>query len=333
MKLNIQRGPVARPQRGILYGPEGIGKSTLAASVNPLFLDFEKGTHHMDVARTEPKTLDEVNQTLDLLARDTQGFDTIVIDTIDWLEDVIITGICTKEGKSGLEDFGYGKGYVYLAEEVNRILSKLDRIAQRANVILLAHSEVKRVEMPELPPFDRYQLRLSKSVMPLVKEWADWVLFGNYETVVREREGEKNKALKTRARKLWCAHSATADAKNRNGLKDVEEWSEATLRRLLTPVPSQVKGGLPPAPAQAAPQPAPAQAPAPAAKEEEHIPGLDPAMKDLFQVLSPHAAKVNEWLLQHRRIPEGGTFMDMDAATRGRILANPAGFLQHINAA
>lgn len=50
---NIKRGKQQRPQRVIIYGPEGVGKSTLAAGLPaPLFLDTEEGTQHMNVGRS-----------------------------------------------------------------------------------------------------------------------------------------------------------------------------------------------------------------------------------------------------------------------------------------
>ena len=61
-KLQILTGRIARPQKAVIFGPEGIGKSTLAAQFPaPVFLDTESGTHHLDVARLPaPKSWDDV---------------------------------------------------------------------------------------------------------------------------------------------------------------------------------------------------------------------------------------------------------------------------------
>ncbi|MBR0283530.1 MAG: AAA family ATPase, partial [Oscillibacter sp.] len=54
MRLNITSGVVRRAQKVVIYGPEGIGKSTLASKFpNPLFIDTENGTQHMDVRRVD----------------------------------------------------------------------------------------------------------------------------------------------------------------------------------------------------------------------------------------------------------------------------------------
>ena len=50
--MAIRRGRIPRPQKVVIYGPEGVGKSTLAGRLpEPVFLDTEGGTHHLDVAR------------------------------------------------------------------------------------------------------------------------------------------------------------------------------------------------------------------------------------------------------------------------------------------
>ncbi len=317
MKLNITRGQKVRPQKVCIYAPEGIGKSTLASQLpRPLFLDFEQGSHHLNVDRVEPGTFTETLSILSELSKNAQGYQTLVLDTIDWCEEAAVRDLCAKHKKSGIEDFGYGKGYAFLAEEMLVLLSRLDAVSRHMNVVLLAHSEVKRVELPDLPAFDRYQLRLSKTVMPLVKEWADALLFGNYKLVLREPDGGRVKAQGGRERILNCQHSATADAKNRHGLKEVEPWSVDTLARILsTPKPI--------------PTPAPVvQQPAPIVETEDHVPGLEGADADpLWEKLEPHRGAVQAWLVANGRIQEGEGFEEMDENTWRRVKAAPEKFI------
>lgn len=60
--MRITSGKVVRPQKVVIYGAEGIGKSTLAAQFpNPLFIDTEGGTAQLDVRRIEkPGSFDEL---------------------------------------------------------------------------------------------------------------------------------------------------------------------------------------------------------------------------------------------------------------------------------
>ena len=117
--LNITSGRVARPQKLVLYGVEGIGKTRLAAQTpEPLFIDTEGGTAHLDVRRLQkPATWDELITLIKEVAATPEVCRTLVIDTADWAEQMCIDFICAKYKQPGIESFGYGKGYTYLAEE------------------------------------------------------------------------------------------------------------------------------------------------------------------------------------------------------------------------
>jgi len=192
MALNITRGIVPRAQKVVVYGVEGIGKTTLSAQFpDPLFVDTEGGSGHMDVARVDPapKSWEALLQIVDEV-RAERPCSTLVIDTADWAERLCQQHVCGKSGKASIEDWGYGKGYVMMAEEFGRLLDKLTGLAEAGiHVALLAHSEVRKFEEPnEAGAYDRWELKLSKAsqkkIAPLVKEWADAVLFLNYKQIV-----------------------------------------------------------------------------------------------------------------------------------------------------
>lgn len=334
MKINITRGRVNRPQKVVLYAPEGIGKTTLAAAcADPLILDFEQGSHHLDVARVEPASYKETLQILHELAKGSE-FQTVVIDTIDWLEEKLLEHVVKEGGKSSIEEFGYGKGFVIAAEETTRLLALLDRVAEKSNVLLLAHSEVKRQELPDHPAFDRYQLRLSRTIAPLIKEWSDALLFGSFKLAVRETAG-KAKGVAARERLLRCAHSATADAKNRHGLQEVEPWGVETLHKIFGLPAARPQAPAAPAPAPV-PAPAPAPVPAPAPAPVDGIPGLPsltPEQEELMKIVGPHTAEATAWLRKHGRIKPDEGFLAVDESTRVRILKNPVGFIKTITTA
>ena len=60
--LNITSGRIARPQKLVIYGSEGIGKTSLAAQCpDPLFIDTEGGSSHLDVRRLpKPENWDQL---------------------------------------------------------------------------------------------------------------------------------------------------------------------------------------------------------------------------------------------------------------------------------
>ena len=200
--MNITRGKQARAQRVIIYGTEGIGKSTLAAQFpEPLFIDTEGSTSNMDVARMDKPTSWTMllNQIAFIKANPTIC-KTLIIDTVDWAEALATEFVCSLYGKVGVEDFGYGNGYTYVREEFGRLLNKLQEIVDLGiHVVLTAHAQIRKFEQPdEMGAYDRYELKLGKKTSsqtaPLIKEWGDIVLFCNYKTIVMKNATNKNKA-------------------------------------------------------------------------------------------------------------------------------------------
>ncbi len=219
--MQISRGKIASAQKCVIFGPEGIGKSTFAAQFpNPVFIDTEGSTKHMDVARTpRPSSWAMLLEQVKYFKAHPQECDTLIIDTADWAEQLCITEICAKANKGGIEDFGYGKGYVYLAEEFGKLLNYLEELIELGvNVVLTAHAQMRKFEQPdEMGAYDRWEMKLQKKTAPLVKEWADMVLFANYETYVVKTDDKKNKAQGGK-RVINTAHHPCWDAKNRHGL-------------------------------------------------------------------------------------------------------------------
>jgi hypothetical protein len=219
--MKITRGVRQTAKRVNAYGVEGIGKSTLASQFpNAVVLDTEDGTNHLDVARVSVSSWMDLEGALHELIRDNQGFKTVVIDSIDWAERLLIDHLLKKANKRSIEDFGFGKGYTMVAESVGRLLAVCDSlIDQGVNVVMVGHSTVKRVSPPDMDEgYDRYELKLTKQSGPLVKEWADCILFANYRTKLVAGEDGRTRAKGGRERVLHAERTAAFDAKNRYGL-------------------------------------------------------------------------------------------------------------------
>lgn len=230
--MDIIKGKIPCAKKVVIYGPEGIGKSTLASCFpDPVFSDTEGSTNAMDIARFQkPTSWQMLKDQIAYVKANPSCCKTYVIDTIDWAEQMCIESICAQHQKKGIEDFGYGNGYVYAKEEFGRFLNSLSELVEKGvNVVLTAHAQMRKFEQPdELGAYDRWELKLGKKTSsqtsPLVKEWADMLLFCNYKTIVVNVDGQgaqkgKNKAQGGR-RVMYTSHHACWDAKNRYGLPD-----------------------------------------------------------------------------------------------------------------
>lgn len=222
MQLNINKGKIFRAQKVVIYGPEGIGKSTLASQFpDPLYIDTEGGSAHLDVARVEcAQDWNALIETVKAVAEQ-DVCKTLIIDTVDWAEQLCTAAILKKYRQTSIEGFGYGKGFTYLAEEMAVLLYTLDEvIASGKNVVLTAHAKMRKQELPdEAGAFDRWEMKLSRNVSPLVKEWADMVLFLNYKTFVVKSDTGSGKAHGGQ-RVIYTTHHPCWDAKNRHGLPE-----------------------------------------------------------------------------------------------------------------
>jgi len=196
------------------------------ADYNVLFIDTEGSTKHMDVARLpKPSSFTMLLEEVRYVKANPHICKTLAIDTVDWAEQLCVEDICARHNKMGIEDFGYGNGYVYTKEEFGRFLNLLEDVVDLGiHVVLAAHAQIRKFEQPdEMGAYDRYELKLGKKTSsqtsPLVKEWADMVLFANYKTysVATDKDGKKHKA-QGGERVMHTVHHPCWDAKNRHGL-------------------------------------------------------------------------------------------------------------------
>lgn len=239
--MQIVKGKLNTPQKVVVYGPEGIGKTTFAAQFpTPVFIDTEGSTKHLDVDRTpKPTSWPLLMEQVLYFAKNKTEYKTLVIDTADWAERLCVVNLLEKNKKTGIEDFGYGKGYTYLTEEFGKLLNALDEVIENGmNVVITAHAKMRKFEQPdETGSYDRWELKLQKQSAPLVKEWADMVLFANYKTVVVNVDGQgaekgKNK-VQGGKRIMYTTHHPCWDAKNRHELAEELPFTYSSIQKVF----------------------------------------------------------------------------------------------------
>jgi hypothetical protein len=253
---NIKKETLKLPLRYLIYGPEGVGKSTLAAHMEkPIFFDIEEGSTHLEVARyplsdnrLAPESYMDVKSGLNDLWENKHSYKTLVIDTIDALEGHIWNHVCSEDSgrktdlnpKSrkleSIEDYGYGKGYTRAAEEWRSLLAELDRLREDCKmiIVLIGHVMVKLWHNPEGEDFDRYNLRVHEKSGGQLKSWVDLHGFLHYETGVKSNDTQrKSKGVSTGRVILATRHTAAYDAKTRIPLpSEIEIPEDDPLRHL-----------------------------------------------------------------------------------------------------
>jgi hypothetical protein len=227
LMASIERGVRQKPPRLLIYGTEGIGKSKTASEApSPIFIPTEDGLNQIDCDSFPLATsLEQVLKALEALEAEQHDYQTVVVDTLDWLERMIWVQVCADRGVKNIEDIGYQKGYVFALDHWRKIVDGLDALRDRRGmcVVLLAHSKIEKFEDPESPAYDRYSPRLHKHATAMITEWVDGVLFATMKVHTTTEDGGfgQKRTIATRGatdRVLRCIGSPACVAKNRFNL-------------------------------------------------------------------------------------------------------------------
>jgi len=191
-----------------IYGPGGSGKSTLASllsdvGVRPLFVDVDSETGHLDVARIEVNSWDDIRA----VAHDAkllEPFGALVIDSLTKAEELgrewVLANIKNEKGHVvyNIEDYGFFKGYTHIYEQVLKLLGDLDAVVRsRKHVVVIAHDCTDVVPNPFGEDWYQYAPRLQHSgkgkasVRLRVREWLTHLLYIGYDVNVDKTERTK----------------------------------------------------------------------------------------------------------------------------------------------
>lgn len=241
---SLTTGIIQRPLGLIIYGPGGVGKTTFACKApNAVLCDIERGSDKIeDIHRDKPDKLEDVYDLMDELESGSK-FDTLILDTLDRLEPMVWKYVCEHYSGKGpamknIEAFGYGKGYSYAKEVWENLTRRFDVLRDKGiNIILVAHSQVRTFQDPiQNAGYDRNILKLHERSTGCLKEWAEVMLFADFETITYEDDNKKPRARSDSDRVMYTEKRAAFDAKSRVSLPfempvDFDnfmlKWSEA----------------------------------------------------------------------------------------------------------
>lgn len=237
--------------KAVLYGQEGVGKSSLAANIPGIvFIDCEGSTNKMNVRRLPaPTSWAMLCDEMDFIQQNyaAKGYKAVAIDTFDWAEMLALQAVCADHNVKGIEGIAYGKGWQFECELIARFLESTDRLIKAGiHVILICHAVSRKTTLPEeIDEFDHWELKLgnktTNKIAPLLKEWSDMTLFLAFKTQIMaaDDKGKVHKATSVQ-RVMYATKSAWWDAKNRFGLPDMMPLDYGAIAHLFAPAEQMI---------------------------------------------------------------------------------------------
>lgn len=219
----------ADPPVILLYGVDGIGKTSLAAEFpDAIYLATEGERPPSDVEMATPGTIESFDDLLNIfgeLLTEEHDRKTVIIDSLDGLEPLIWRATCARLGINSIEEPGYGRGYVEADAEWSEYLAAVSALAKAGMyVVQLAHPEIVRFDSPTSDPYSRYTIKLHKRSNALLREKADVVAFLNYRISIKEKEVARQTKVAHaeggKERQIHLNEGAGFNAKNRFSMPD-----------------------------------------------------------------------------------------------------------------
>lgn len=185
----------AFPAKVVIFGVPKIGKSRFASNAEgAFFIDAEGGLDYLDKETLSTPTLknfDDVVGWLNHLLKketDTSNIKTVIIDSFDWVEKYAQEKITKAYNAASIydprvKDFAYHKGVLMAAEEAWRVITLLNLLWDQKQIraIILCHSTVREMDLPGKDNYSKHVLKLSKHLGAKLNEWADLILFADYD--------------------------------------------------------------------------------------------------------------------------------------------------------
>jgi len=210
---SLRRTRSALPPRVLIYGPEKIGKTTLASEFpSPVFLQTEDGNGTLDLSSWSIGSYGDMMEALGVLYTEEHAFQTVVVDSVTAFQPLVWAetgdrGDDKGNKKKRIEDFGYGKGYVYALAVWQEFMDGLNalRADRGMNVVMIAHSKVERFDDPETVSYSKYDIDLHEKARDMLKRDVDAILLVKPDVTVKTEDAgfNKTRAIGSGGRNVW----------------------------------------------------------------------------------------------------------------------------------
>lgn len=213
----ISNGKKMAPIKAIVYGDNGVGKTTFAASArNPIIVDIEGNCNHIDADKQRITNLTEFEELVDALIKQDHDYKTLVIDSLDSLEILISERISQAYTA---QELSYGKNVPIWNKHIKDLVTKLDLLSSKKlmNIVFTAHWKVKPANNPMTEQYDRYDLRINEQMRTGFCNWVQCILLALKEVIFEEKNGTgfgKKKAKNIERRVLYTRGDPTYYGKN-----------------------------------------------------------------------------------------------------------------------
>ena len=232
---SISRTKRVRAPKVVICGPGKIGKTTFAAMApKAIGILTEDGADAVDVqAFPLAQSLTDVYEAIGTLLNEEHDFQSVFVDSLDWMEPLVQQHVCKKNGWPNIEAQGFGKGYTAAADEWRTLLNGFEalRAKRGMGIILIAHDKIKRVDDPLTEGYDSHVLKLHDRASALVSEWADVIGYAGYRIFTTQKDAgfgnKETKATTTGERILHVEPHPAHCGGNRFGLTNMPlNWHE-----------------------------------------------------------------------------------------------------------
>jgi hypothetical protein len=212
-------GGILKPSRAYFYGVDGIGKTSFFRDApGVVFIPTEDGCNRLLNSKGERVKQfplctawrpgrdvrgDEISlfSCLSWLHRQEHAYKIVVIDTVDWAEQLAVKWITDENYNGEPSKFGaYGSGYKDLSQQWRIFLNGLDLLRDDGmQVVLLSHSTTATALNPDGEDYDVHKGSLyhgkTISLWDMTKQWCDLLIFMGYKIAIKKHD-EKDKSGK-----------------------------------------------------------------------------------------------------------------------------------------